>query len=63
MTTYDKIAAAIIAAILSLFPVLKLAGVNLTGDELAGIQLCLGAVSTAGGLIWQAVQHKAPSGP
>lgn len=64
MTTYDKIAAALIAAVLSLFPVLKLAGVSMSGDDLAAIQLCLGAFSTAGGLVWQAVQHKAPpSGP
>lgn len=63
MTTYDKIAAAVIFAILSLFPLLTILGVNLSGDELAKIQVFLGAVSTAGGLIWQAVQHKAPSGP
>lgn len=58
MTTYDKIAAAVIFAIISIFPVLTILGVNLSGDELAKIQVALGAVSTAGGLIWQAVQHK-----
>lgn len=63
MTTWDKIAAAVIGAILLMFPVLQLAGiVSLSADDLAKIGAALAAISTAGGLIFQAVKasSKAP---
>lgn len=63
MSTWDKIAAAVILAVLSVFPVLQIFGiVSLSGDELSKVQFSLGAISTAGGLIFQAIKagSKAP---
>lgn len=62
MDPRDKIAAAVIATISSLFPVLNLAGVlHLTADGIAIVMLCVTNLVTTAGLLFQKQWDKTPS--
>lgn len=61
MTSSDKLAAALIAFVGALIPVLQLSGaINLTSDGVAAVMLCVTQAVTLGGLLFQSVQHKTP---
>lgn len=54
MTKQDKVAAAIISFIGSIFPVLNLAGVtDLTADGISILMICVNQAVTLGGLLFQ----------
>lgn len=64
MTTQDKIAAGIIAFVGNLLPFLVVTHVLAwTGDTTASAMLVVNSAVTLGGLVFQGIQHKAPSGP
>jgi hypothetical protein len=57
VSNQDKIAAAVIAFVGSIFPVLNLTGaVKLTSDDISIVMLCVTQAVTLGGLLFQSVK-------